>query len=266
MKRVRLIISIALLSVLAAGCGAPDGSRDDVRIIAHRGFWNCEEGGFSENSIASLKAAQDAGLWGSECDIQLTADDVVIVNHDGKIAGKRIRNHPYADFENDLLPNGERRPTFDEYLDQCEKCSSTVLVIEFKAQANSADEDLLLDKAFASIKAHDLFSPKRVAFISFSRYICERIAHEAPSFTNQYLGGDITPEDLHALGINGWDYHFMTVRIHPHWVEQAAALGMSTNVWTVNNESVAKVMINLGIDAITTNYPLMVRSLLSDDK
>ncbi|MBQ1683432.1 MAG: hypothetical protein II071_04055, partial [Bacteroidales bacterium] len=50
-----------------------------IAIVAHRGFWNSEAGGFSENSIASLKAAQDAGLWGSECDVHLTADDVVIV-------------------------------------------------------------------------------------------------------------------------------------------------------------------------------------------
>ena len=43
--------------------------KGDVAIVAHRGFWKSEQGGMSENSIASLKAAQDAGLWGSECDI-----------------------------------------------------------------------------------------------------------------------------------------------------------------------------------------------------
>lgn len=252
-----------VMAVIAAGCGGNQNT-DNVKIIAHRGFWNCEAAGFSENSIASLKAAQDAGLWGSECDIQLTADDVIMVNHDGKINGKRIRNHKFADFAEDLLPNGERRPTFDEYLDQCEKSKSTVLVVELKPQEDEAAEDLLVDKAIAAIKEHKLFNKKRVAFISFSKHICKRIVTEAPGFTNQYLNGDLTPAELNELGINGMDYHFMITRIHSNWVREAKEAGLSTNVWTVNNEAVAKVMIGLGVDAITTNEPLMVRGLLSD--
>ena len=54
-------------------------------VVAHRGFWKCEAAGFSENSIASLKAAQDNGCWGSECDVHITADDIVIVNHNNDI-------------------------------------------------------------------------------------------------------------------------------------------------------------------------------------
>ena len=34
---------------------------DGTRIVAHRGFWNCEEAGYAKNSIASLKCAQQAG-------------------------------------------------------------------------------------------------------------------------------------------------------------------------------------------------------------
>ena len=89
-----------------------------MAIVAHRGFWKSEAGGMSENSIASLKAAQDNGFWGSECDIHIPSDDVVLVNHNDDIAGKLIETHKYADFQEDLLPNGEKRPTLDEYLDQ----------------------------------------------------------------------------------------------------------------------------------------------------
>lgn len=48
-----------------------------VAIVAHRGYWNCEAAGFARNSLASLKAAQDAGFWGSEFDVNMTNDSVL---------------------------------------------------------------------------------------------------------------------------------------------------------------------------------------------
>lgn len=161
------LFAIAGAILLAASCGpaktlttntagfplVDQGGK--IAIVAHRGFWKSEQGGMSENSIASLRAAQDAGLWGSECDIHLTADGIVIVNHDPSIAGKSIRTHNYSDFAQDLLPNGEHRPTLDEYLVQTSKCKTTKLVIEFKKQGSDAVEDELVDKTIAEIgRAH----------------------------------------------------------------------------------------------------------------
>lgn len=237
-----------------------------IAIVAHRGYWNCKKAGFSENSIASLKAAQDAGLWGSECDVQLTADNVVIVNHNNDIEGKLIREHDFADFEKDLLPNGERRPTIDEYLDQAAKSTKTILVIEFKKQNTPVREDLLVEKTLAAMKRHGLYNPKRIAFISFSQHICEVLAKDCPQFINQYLSSnkkvDENPSKYASLGINGVDYHYDLFKNHPNWVSLAKKLGMSVNVWTVNDQPTMQEMIDLGVHAITTNEPLQVRKLL----
>ena len=243
--------------------------RGQIAIVAHRGFWKSEQGGMSENSIAALKAAQDAGLWGSECDIHLTADGVVIVNHNNDIEGKLIREHNFADFAGDLLPNGERRPTIDEYLEQTAKCKTTKLVIEFKKQGSDQREDQLIDKTIAAMKAHNLYTPERILFISFSKHICERLAKEHPQFINQFLSSDPTginenPVNYYALGINGIDYHYKMFKAHPEWVKTAHEKGMSVNAWTVNKEDDIKAMINLGVDAITTNEPLLVRELLGN--
>ena len=239
-----------------------------VAIVAHRGFWKSEQGGMSENSIASLKAAQDAGLWGSECDIHLTADDVVIVNHNNDIEGKLISTHKFSDFENDLLPNGERRPTLDEYLVQASKCKTTKLVIEFKKQPDAAREDMLVDKTIAALKKHRLYNPSRVLFISFSKHICDKVAKEHPAFINQFLSSDLKgkhdPSIYGEQGINGIDYHYKMFRAHPEWVKEAYGKGMSVNVWTVNKEEDIRAMARLGVDAITTNEPLLVRSILGD--
>ena len=230
--------------------------------MAHRGFWKCEAAGFSENSIASLKAAQDNGCWGSECDVHITADDIVIVNHNNDINGKLIWDHNYSDFDTDLLPNGEKRPTLDQYLDQLSKSRNTVLVIEFKIQKNDEREDLLIQKTVESLKAKGLYDPGRVAFISFSRHACRRIAANYPQFTNQYLSGRITPEVLESERINGLDYHYSNLISHPEFVADAHSRGMSVNAWTVDGKEDIQKMIDLGVDQITSNEPLLVRELL----
>lgn len=56
-----------------------------TQVIAHRGFWKTE--GSAQNSITGLQKAAEAGVYGSEFDVQLTADGVVVVNHDDVVEG-----------------------------------------------------------------------------------------------------------------------------------------------------------------------------------
>lgn len=237
-------------------------------IVAHRGFWKCEAAGFSENSIASLKAAQDNGLWGSECDVQLTKDGVVIVNHNSDIDGLKIRDYNWDELKGHLLPNGERRPTLDEYLTQTAKCKTTKLIIELKKQKSVEREDMLVDKTIAAMKAHKLYNPQRIIFISFSRHMCDRIAAEHPAFVNQFLTSDLvknmSPAQFADAGINGIDYLYGLFQLHNGWVKEAHDRGMSVNAWTVDKESDINDMIGLGVDQITTNEPLLVRQLLGE--
>jgi len=234
-----------------------------VAITAHRGFWNCEGAGFSENSIASLRCAQEAGVWGSEFDIHITADDVVIVNHNDDIEGVAIADANYADLLQYKLPNGESRPTLDAYLDQGAK-ATTMLVMELKPQKNFAREDMLVEKALAALKAHGLYDPSRVMFISFSWHICRKIAAIAPEFCNQFLEGNYAPKRLMDNGINGLDYYYKTLIEHKEWVKDAHERGMTVNTWTVNREKDIQAVIDAGVDVITTNFPLLVRQLLGD--
>lgn len=66
-----VILFIALLT-LPFVAQAQNTDFDGTGIVAHCGFWNCEEAGYSKNSIASLRCAQEAGLWGSEFDVNMT--------------------------------------------------------------------------------------------------------------------------------------------------------------------------------------------------
>ncbi len=266
MKRLFYTAVAALILVSCSQHRFPAVAQDGrIAVVAHRGFWQNEEAGMTRNSVASLNQAIRHGFAGSECDIHLTLDSVAVVCHDNNIGGMTIWNSTYEQLLAARLDNGERIPTFDEYLDAYAKGSDiTRLVVEFKAQEDFEHEMLLVDKAFSSLKAHRLFNPEKVAFISFSHDICLKVAEEAPRFVNQYLQGDVAPATLAAEGINGIDYHHAVLREHPFWVDEAHSLGMSVNVWTVNDTEDIDYFITLGVDAITTDNPILVRQRLGE--
>ena len=234
-------------------------------IVAHRGFWNCEAAGFAENSIASLKAAQDNGFWGSEFDVNMTKDGELLVFHDEGVAGMNFIDHNAADFADIRLGNGEKIPTLDEYLTQFEKNKKCRLVFELKYHPYELEETAV-DKCIAALKAHNLYDPKQVIFISFSMHECMLFAQKCPEFIVQYLGSDPDPNVTFANGVNGVDTYFGTLYQKTDWYSQARANGMSVNVWTVDKKEDMRKMIETGVDYITTNKPDELRQLLKEMK
>ncbi len=88
------------------------------KIVAHRGAW--KEFGLPDNSFAAFEKAIDLELFGSECDIQITKDDQVIVYHDEKIGGKYIKDLNYTTDIKDkfTLKNGENIPLLTSFLNR----------------------------------------------------------------------------------------------------------------------------------------------------
>ena len=258
MKKRFALFCLALLTAMAAYAQEP------VKICAHRGFWKCEEAGNAQNSLAALSEAQNQGFWGSEFDVHITKDDVVVVNHDPTFHAQPIQSRKYQNLsKKGRLANGEVLPTLDSYLDQG-LGSPTMLVLELKTQKNRKRADKMMDDCIALLKGKGLWDPSRVMFISFDYEACKRLAALAPEFTIQYLEADKDPDTVHADGINGIDYHYSAFRKHPEWVERAHQLGMSVNAWTVNKADDMQYLIDLGVDCITTNEPLLLRSLLGE--
>ena len=235
-------------------------------IVAHRGFWNCEEAGYAKNSVAALRCAQEAGFWGAEFDVNMTSDGVLIVYHDSDVKGKKIEKHPYSEFADFEIKNGEKIPTIDQYLEQGKKYPETMLVYELKPHSSAEVEDRFIDLTIAKLEEHGLLNPERVMFISFSLHICEVLAQRLPDFTVQYLDSNRTPDELADLGINGVDYNQAVFKVHKKWYKKARKRDMSVNVWTVNNKKAMKKMLRLGVDMITTDNPLDAREVISNTR
>lgn len=110
-----------------------------TQVIAHRGFWKAE--GSAQNSITALKKAAEAGVYGSEFDVQLTADGVIVVNHDETIAGLTIGKTPYNKLKDLKLKNGETLPTLADYLKAGKQLPDIRLILEIKPHSTQAQED-----------------------------------------------------------------------------------------------------------------------------
>ena len=266
LKHGLLLLSMAVLPILSPSTAAAQNDKPEkVAIAAHRGFWKNPRTSNSENSVAALAEAQREKLWGSEFDVHLTADGVVVINHDNDIQGININDSPYSMIKDLRLPNGERIPTLEDYLTQAMASPYTMLVLEVKDHGNPNSAIRLADKCLDVLTSFGLLDPERVMFISFSYQACAHLARILPpEFKVQYLNGDKEPAEVHADGINGIDYNYSVFKENPDWVKKAHDLGMDVNVWTVNNPDYMKEMIELGVDCITTNEPLTLREVLGD--
>ena len=92
-----------------------------TEVIAHRGFHAKQGANSANNTISSLKNAQDLGVYGSEVDINETKDGKLVAIHGPKHHDYVVQNTDFAVLRATPVHNGETLPTFEEYLEQTKK-------------------------------------------------------------------------------------------------------------------------------------------------
>lgn len=240
-------------------------------VIAHRG--GALES--TENTIVAFQRAVEIGADGIETDLRLTRDGVVVVYHDeyfGRVEGlpERQRTRLISDLNysevtaQTLIPvgddNGSRRvPTLNDLLGNVK---SVLLNIELKRCARF---DELVNKTVAALKGFPEL---------------DRVVLETPSLeTAQKVRAAIGPRL--KLHINpGYDSSVpylqsleRVLKFKPHSVsvsfkklsreivELAHNAGVEVWVWTVNSPEIAQAMALLGVDAVKTDRPTVLKGL-----
>lgn len=231
------------------------------QIIAHRGFWKTN--GSAQNSIAALMKADSIGVFGSEVDVWLSSDGIPVVNHDADVTlnGQKliVQDTPFATLRKVTLSNGEVLPTMEEYLDAFERCKKVKLIIEFKNHRSGEQEKELAEKVMDMVNQRNLH--ERVEYISFGIHFLQQVKRIDPQASAYYLNGDLSPQVLATMDMNGFDYHYNILYKRPEWVKKAHNLGQKVNVWTVNKPEDIQKIIDLKVDFITTDEPLLVREI-----
>ena len=248
------VLLVAMTMMFHAGLFA------QTSIIAHRGAWKNTK--VPQNSIASLDAAISQGTWGSEFDVHLTKDDVLVVNHDHDFHGLEIEDLTYNELLAKKHDNGESIPTAEEYLKAGLKQKGTKLIYELKTSKISKERTLKnVELSLALVKK--LKAEKMVEFIAFDWDACLKFRELDKKIKVHYLNGDKSPQEVKAANLTGVDYHLSIFQKNPNLIQEFKDLKLKTNVWTVNKEEDMKFFIDKEIDFITTDEPELLKTVFN---
>lgn len=257
MKNIILLLAMVLVTSLSFA----QSTFHVNKVIAHRGAWKAQ--GHPQNSLASLREAILLQCEGSEFDVWMTADEVLVVNHDHDFQGIDIETSTYEQLLTKKLPNGEKIPTLEEYLTEGMKQTGTRLILEFKPSRISVARSERVGEL--SVKTvQKLGAEKWVDYITFSYEGGKKAIETDPKANVAYLNGDKSPAELKEAGFFGFDYNIRVLKNKPQWIKEAYALGLTTNAWTVNLLEDMAWLLEQKVNFITTDEPELLFIVIKD--
>lgn len=277
-KKILLLFILAVLSLLPL-ISCDDSLSEDIipekgpKIIAHRGFWTIDGENNYENTIKALEEAYKGKFYGSEFDVHITKDGLLVIHHDQMIDGIDIQKNDYSAIKDLILPNGEKIPTLEEYLVKgislWNSGLKTKLILEIKD--HKENNISVAKKVYEKVK--ELKVPdEAIEYISFSQVVCTTLRNLDSKIIISFLASasstsetPMSAAEIIEHKFSGMDYSMGLWKKNLSWIEEAKKDHLITNVWTVNNENDMQEMIDLGMDCITTNYPDILEQLIKNN-
>ncbi|MDR2345239.1 MAG: hypothetical protein LBE18_04165 [Planctomycetaceae bacterium] len=266
---------ICLIEFTSAQSAAPVLKRVNV---AHRGASYLAP----ENTLTAYRIAISAGADGAECDVYKTADDILVLSHDKstkrtmggknlditKLKFNEIQKLDAGNWKGKQFKN-EKVPTLDEYLEILKntKCSP---IVEIKMEQI---EKLVLE----SIKKQNMI--KDTVIIAFSENVIKEIRRLEPNICvawlyNENPNSKETPDEntnrladfllkkCKELDINILDLgHTM---LSQKLIKKLKESGIHVWCWTVNDPKRMKILLDWGVESITTDRPELLHEILKE--
>lgn len=228
--------------------------KKQVQMIAHRGLSGLER----ENTCAAFVAAGNRSYFGIETDIHKTKDGQFIVFHDD--ATMRLTDLDWVVEERTLVElralrlkdmDGKIRgdlvlPTLQEYIRICKKYDKTA-VLELKNPFQRKDIVAVVE----IIRQEEWL--KNTVFISFDLGNMVHLRKLLPEQSLQYLVKELTEEAKANLLKYALDLDIKYSNLTADQVEELHRMGRKVNVWTVDDPKVAVLLVQMGVDYITSN-------------
>ena len=223
-----------------------------IRLIGHRGTVGTEP----ENTLRSFRRAVADGADELELDVRCSADGHLVVVHDATVDRTTDGTGPVAEHTLDALRrldagHGERVPTYLEVL------AAVAVPIQTEVKELAAVgplATLLADPALAG----------RVTLASHHLDILAALAEAMPSVPRALIVPRPGP-DLVALALSvkaEWVAPGLATLTEELMAECRAA-GLSVDTWPAPDPATLGRAIALGADAVTTDYPGVLRAWLN---
>ena len=263
-----LILAISVFNLISCSqkITKTNMSKHKIMVVAHRGA----SGYAPENTLSSMQKAIDLGADMSELDVQETSDGKIIVLHDASLkrtsgVDKNIWETKYSDLKDldigswfsDEYKN-EPVPTLQQIIDLIK--GKMKLNIELKANGH---EKKLAERTSKIVEDNNFLD--QVIFTSFKFAEIDKVRELNKKAKVGYLFSKL-PKDVDVFNANVdlLSAHYKIV--DKEFMKKAKAAGKEVAVWTVNKPGDLKRMIDLGVDAIITNYPDVLRRILNGEE
>jgi len=233
----------------------------DFLRIGHRGAAaECPE-----NTVVSFHRALEQGAQMIECDLQLTADDHVVVIHDWTVDRTTDGEGIVREMSLDALRGldagswkdarfrGEVIPTLEETLDAV--LPSGRLNLELKCRGSEEDARRLALSVVAAVAQRDAFD--RVIFSSFDAATLEALRDVSSEARLGVLWVFAPFDDAFVLAdrVGAGALHPRAEALDVRTVDQARERGLAVNVWTVNEPADILDHVRAGADGVISDYP-----------
>jgi glycerophosphoryl diester phosphodiesterase len=239
------------------------GDLRQVDNVAHRGA----SAYAPENTIAAFDKAVEMKADYIEIDVQRSMDGELVLIHDTTVDRTTDGSGKVGDFTFEELRSldagswkgeqfaGEHIPTFDEILDRYH--GKIGILIELKApELYPGIEESVAEE----LKERNLDKPQNEKIIiqSFNHKSMEKMNNLVPKVPIGVLTSSrahITEQALQEFSTYADYFNPSYGIVTEELVNQVHSLGMQIGSWTVRSQEAADFLLNMGVDAIITDYP-----------
>lgn len=243
----------------------PVGNLAQVANIAHRGGAALAP----ENTLAAFSNAIDIGADYFELDVQISADDSLMIMHDNTInrtttGTGSVSSLTYAQLRTydagskfSAAFAGEKIPTLYESLMLAKNSSNNIgVVIEIKTTAAGVVQKVVNMVQYLDMESRVIISSFTLSQITESKNLDNTIPVQL--FVSTTSNGSI--DQVAAIG-GEWIGSGGTVTTD--FLNYAHSKNVKFNSWTINSASQMISLSQLGVDGITTDNPLTLQ-IVSD--
>lgn len=233
-------------------------------IYAHRGA----SGETPENTMAAFRLAVEQGAEGIELDVQMSADGELVVIHDETLDRTTtghgpVHRHSAKELKRLTAANGmpaypqEAIPFLAEVL---ELLQPTKLELNIELKNSIIPYTGMEERIIRLVREYAM--EQRVVFSSFNHYSVSCLTRLAPDIECGILYDAMLFEPWkYAQTVGARALHPQFYSVDAHIIAGAHQSGMAVRPYTVNDEALTRRLIELGTDAIITNYPARMKAL-----
>lgn len=237
-----------------------------IKVWAHRGA----SGYAPENTMSAFRKAIEMGADGIELDVQMTKDGHIVVIHDEWIDRTSngtgwVKDYTIDELRKYNFNNGnkdypmEKIPTMEEVF---ELVKPTKLSINIEIKTGIVFYPQIEEKILAMTKRMGM--EDRVIYSSFNHSTIVKIHEIDKNAQVGFLYADGTlnmPEYGVKYGVNALHPALYNLQ-YEGFVKECREKNLKLHVWTVNEKEHMMLCVQMGVDAIITNYPDVAKEIV----